>query len=402
MVKYKDSDPEKWMIKEHTKVKHDILSLYLVPWAKILRSFNKRLIILDGFAGRGEYTENGQKIVCGSPIIFMDLNLTNLIEDLVCIYVEKDHDNYSNLCEVLRRRKNDLETRSPNTNMEIIELISEDPIQVNSFISYFTRKYGKSNTETVRQKSTILLINADFVSFIESTLSHIDDNNMKIAPSFCFIDPFGFHGIPLKIIKRILSLPNTEILLTFMARDINRFSPLEQEEKGLEQLFGTKEWKKEIDKKDARKFADFYRRTLKSNGVKFVIYFRMFEANRKSVIYYLIHASNDLKAVELMKERMKKINVDFTYYGPDNNILDNKQERLTYGFEEYADELCEQYSGKKITFDELREETIDSNSFIEKEYRQIIKQLEMQDRIKILRVDSKRSGIKGRDEINFL
>jgi three-Cys-motif partner protein len=72
LVKFEDNQPEKWYIKEHTRVKHEILKLYLRPWAKILGRQNKRLIILDGFAGRGEYFENGHTVVCGSPIIFMD------------------------------------------------------------------------------------------------------------------------------------------------------------------------------------------------------------------------------------------------------------------------------------------------------------------------------------------
>jgi three-Cys-motif partner protein len=58
-----DRDPLKWIYKEHTRVKHELLDKYLGGWIPILGSRNDRLLIFDGFAGRGEY-EDGTP---GSP-----------------------------------------------------------------------------------------------------------------------------------------------------------------------------------------------------------------------------------------------------------------------------------------------------------------------------------------------
>ncbi|MFZ0511034.1 MAG: three-Cys-motif partner protein TcmP [Candidatus Nitrosopolaris sp.] len=76
MVKYRNNELEKWSIKEHTKVKHEILARYLILWIRILSSFNRRLIIVDGFAGRGEYFDDSNKrsMIDGSAIILMDLS----------------------------------------------------------------------------------------------------------------------------------------------------------------------------------------------------------------------------------------------------------------------------------------------------------------------------------------
>jgi three-Cys-motif partner protein len=55
-----DDSPEKWNYKEHTRVKHEILSKYLDGWSKILgKSHN--LNIFDCFAGRGKFSDGGRR-----------------------------------------------------------------------------------------------------------------------------------------------------------------------------------------------------------------------------------------------------------------------------------------------------------------------------------------------------
>jgi hypothetical protein len=57
-------------------------------------------------------------------------------------------------------------------------------------------------------------------------------------------------------------------------------------------------------------------------------------------------------------------------------------------------------SGKQLTFDKLREETW-MLPFIEKHYREALKTLEKENLIRIARVKSKKTGIKGEDIIIF-
>ena len=57
-------------------------------------------------------------------------------------------------------------------------------------------------------------------------------------------------------------------------------------------------------------------------------------------------------------------------------------------------------SGREITFLQLQEETY-RLPFIEKHYRESIKQMEANGKIKINRIESKKTGIKGRDMIIF-
>ncbi|MDQ3777115.1 MAG: hypothetical protein M3461_23560 [Pseudomonadota bacterium] len=44
-----------------------------------------------------------------------------------------------------------------------------------------------------------------------------------VPPTFAFIDPFGFSGIPFSLIERLLKCKTTEAFVTFMVDAINRF-----------------------------------------------------------------------------------------------------------------------------------------------------------------------------------
>ena len=62
-------------------------------------------------------------------------------------------------------------------------------------------------------------------------------------PTFVFVDPFGFTGAPLEVIKALMSVPHVEVLLTFMARDMSRFLTLDAVEEALNEFFGGDAWR---------------------------------------------------------------------------------------------------------------------------------------------------------------
>ena len=88
----KDSAPEKWEYREHTRVKHILLEKYLTAWIPILGKYNSRICYFDGFAGRGEYTTDG---TLGSPLIALKVadRLSGYFGKVICFFIEKD-ENY--------------------------------------------------------------------------------------------------------------------------------------------------------------------------------------------------------------------------------------------------------------------------------------------------------------------
>lgn len=65
-----DHADEKWWYPEHTAAKHEILKRYLGAWLTILGRGKQhpQLVLIDGFAGRGEYMEGEP----GSPAIMFE------------------------------------------------------------------------------------------------------------------------------------------------------------------------------------------------------------------------------------------------------------------------------------------------------------------------------------------
>ena len=196
-----DSAHEKWTYWEHPRVKHELLGKYLKVWVSKLGSVYKRLYYFDGFAGRGEYEDK----TLGSPIIAMrvanEVAKKKLGSEVVCVFIEKDLDNSENLKTVVEE---------------------------------YAPEYPCVKAHCVH---------GEFATVISDIL---EDVGARLAPSFFFIDPFGFSGIPFRVIKDILSIRGTETFFPVMYRDISRFLASPNVEHVFDELFGTKKWQKII------------------------------------------------------------------------------------------------------------------------------------------------------------
>src|SRR3989442_12741188 len=127
------------------------------------------------------------------------------IGEFVAVFVESNIDNYVNLRKVVEAEK----VKCPNVKT--------------------------------------MVVHGEFAKEIGELLDDLDEKGVLMAPSFFFVDPFGFGGVPFTLIKRILSKPKTEVLFTFMSRDINRFLNSPSHESTLTGLYGTDEWSKLVN-----------------------------------------------------------------------------------------------------------------------------------------------------------
>ncbi len=148
-----------WRIDDHTRAKHEILRRYLEAWLPIMTSYNGRIIYLDGFAGPGEY-EKGEP---GSPIIAIDTFLTHIhapirTKEVLFLFIEQEHARCEHLKQLLAQRK------LPSTaSYEISEGI-----------------FDETMTELLTQ---------------------LESQQLRLAPTFAFIDPFGYSHTPMSTIK---------------------------------------------------------------------------------------------------------------------------------------------------------------------------------------------------------
>jgi len=366
----KDSAPEKWKYREHTRVKHILLEKYLAAWMPILGKWNPRICYFDGFAGKGEYTEG----TLGSPIIALKVadGLSTYFGKLICFFVEKDKENFNNLEEVLEREKLGIK------NWQKIELVKE---------------------------------NDEFANVTGKILQYLEKEKGILVPAFFFVDPFGFSGIPFNAIKKILSNPKTEVFFNFMARDIARFIEHPQLRETFTELFGTEEWRNVISLPDREKaLMELYRKKLHEVAkVEFTWPFRVCSAEKVQTLYYLLHATNNFKGHSIMKGIMFNQSSlgSFAYLGP-KDISERSQIRLfdVHDIGELKKYLLERFKDETLTYDKVQEKVChpwySEPPYIDKHFRQALKELEKERKVKINRITSKTAkGLSGKDRILF-
>ena len=199
-----DADPAKWQYTEHTRAKHELLEKYLGVWIGILGSRNRKLLIVDGFAGKGEY-DTGE---VGSPVIIhrkaSELIKAGRVDEVICVFVEDNKDNYQDLQGVL--------AKLPSTPG--IKIISPRP--------------------------------ADFESVVEELFTTAPDGIG--VPSFWFIDPFGYSDFSFETIAKIMSLNRSEIFVNFMVSFLQRFLDHPDLDGTNDRLFGTMKWREIVQR----------------------------------------------------------------------------------------------------------------------------------------------------------
>lgn len=269
-----------WELAEHTRAKHQLLRNYLDAWFPILGKNNRRIIFLDGFAGPGIYS-NGEQ---GSPLIALNALVNHKYfgrlsgTEFVFIFIESDRDRYQNLMAELN-------------------------------------SYGQS-IGGMPANVRVLSYNSEFAA-VASKIAEVGAGNL--APTLAFIDPFGWSGVPMKVVANLLASRKCEVIFNFMFDHVNRF--VEDSRPGVANsfadLFGT-----EGDEHrragsligDSRKafLRDLYGSQLKSvAGFTYVRPFEMIDTNRNRTAYFLMYGTRSPKGLEIMKDAMW--NVDPVY-----------------------------------------------------------------------------------------
>lgn len=196
-----------WKLEPHTAAKHEILRGYLGAWFPIMSSWQGRVIYLDGFAGPGIY-EDGEP---GSPIIALETLMTHNGIDLkgqtefVFVFMDEDEERCALLTEEVDR--------------------------------LFDRFGGQP------PKVVVAIENTRFEEGVKDILEESDGK--EIAPTFAFVDPFGWSGAPMDVMADLLR-PRCELLFTFIYDQTSRFISIDNEQviQQLEDLFGSDEFKK--------------------------------------------------------------------------------------------------------------------------------------------------------------
>ncbi|MCO8266707.1 three-Cys-motif partner protein TcmP [Haloferax sp. AB510] len=341
-----DDDENKFEMKGQTEMKHRILKAYLKPWLRKISQVDSTLLFVDGFAGPGRYTDDSE----GSPLLAMDMadaivKSLDRIEEVKCVFVELEPENHAQLSQEVDAKRKKVDDRISATCKE-----TGFESWANEFIQEHTSKTP--------------------------------------PPGLIFIDPFGYSGIPFDTISELYQLRDGawEVLITFMAGKMAQWMEDQNHKQAITKTLGTPDWESEIRpslSKDERaeKFSSFYQRQLRTKaGARYTMPFEMKEESKRQICYYLIHATNKLDGLVVMKETMYNAGADdkFAYLGPDHSGYDDSQMSFTqFGgtdnfdqqVEDFANSLHDRYKNEEMSFRDLLEVTFDKNIFKLTHYR---------------------------------
>lgn len=334
-----------WTLDPHTKAKHEILQRYLQAWTIILANGNyPEILYVDGFAGPGLYSEGES----GSPILAIQAALSHKIlsTKLNFLFIEKDVRRADHLQKLV-----DDMNLPPRFHVRVAKGLE------------FVEGFRRYTEELYRRNPGV--------------------------PTFVFIDPFGWTGIPFEIIKSILSRPSSEVFVNFMYEEINRFISHEQQVKNFTDLFGTDAWQGCVRMQSARErnrfLHDLYVQQLRNLArAKYVRSFEMSNSNNVTD-YFLFFSTNSLLGLKKMKEAMWRIDEsgDFRFSDatdPTQSVLFEPAPNLNV----LEKLILRRFEGEKCSIEKIEHFILADTPFRETHYKKLLKKLEQSGRIQVM------------------
>lgn len=331
-----------WCIEPHTLAKHEILRRYLGAWFAILGSKIPRIMYLDGFCGPGRYADGE----LGSPIIALQTALSHSerlkSSELIFFFIDERDDRISHLQD-----------------------------EVN--------KLG------VPGNFKIIIQTGEFHNIFASVLDDLEKRSKFLVPTFAFVDPFGFSGVPFTLIRRVLSMPKAEVFVNIMMRDVNRFAdhPDAKTKQHVINLFGTREVLEVIEKKNERltNLRQLYLTQLQKHA-RFVRYFEMRD-QRNQVVYYLFFASNHPLGHEKIKEAFWRIDPSSGFNFSDAT---NPKQMVLFDIDpayDLAKILCIQFGHQRVLSERVIKYVLDETPYLSRHARSAMKLLERNGAIRV-------------------
>jgi three-Cys-motif partner protein len=328
-----------WPLKPHTQAKHAILRRYLEAWFPILNRHHGRILYFDGFAGPGEY-EHGEP---GSPIIALEVAANHRRQmrgEVVFWFVEARQDRFNHLQQLVGQL-------------------------------------------TLPRNLRVNIQRAEFHEVLRETLDSFEQTGDIIAPTFAFIDPFGFSGVPMELIHRLLAHPSTEAFICFQVGYVNRFleHPDSQISAHTVELFGSQEV---LDVPFAEgnridRLRCLYQGQLK-RAARYVRFFSMYN-QRGQPIYDLFFAGNNELGHYRMKDAMWKVDEDGQFRFSDAT---DPSQLVLFRMDhapQFLDSICHHFAGQSNMLVRLIQTWVrNSTPFLDKHMRAALRLGEEQER----------------------
>lgn len=259
----------RWEAEAHTLAKHRILRHYLHAWFPILARYHSKIVYIDGFAGPGSYIRGEE----GSPLIA----LRALLEHQHIAQISKAH----------------------QYRFVFIEKEPERAEYLEAELAIF----GSSINWPENVKFEV--VTGEFAVEIGGVLDRLENEGFGSAPRFTFVDPFGYAGTPMRVIKRLVETPRSEVLIFFPYPSIERFAGYLPQEEHFNELFASSTvWRRPLQESDPDRkrsgFVEAYERRLKEfTSLAHVWKFELIDKGEDH--FFLIFATNSEDGLSEMK-----------------------------------------------------------------------------------------------------
>ena len=342
---------------EQSKVKSQIVAKYFFAWAKIIGTRGNCIAYIDLFAGQGYYEDGTES----TPLLI----LKKAISD-------------PKIGQILRSEFND-------KNKEFIKALQKAVEQLE----------GVRNL-THSPKFTNITISREIVQQYAQA---------KLPPTLFFLDPWGYKGLSLELIRAAIKDWASECLLFFNYDRINRDlqNPLAKNQ--LNELFGEKRADKlremtivmEPYKREETIIQEFCE-ALKAMGGNYALPFCFLSRKKDKTSHYLIHVTKNKRGYGVMKEIMagysEKDEDDVPKYTFDPKLMTQLILNFNRPIRELRKHLLLEFRGQTLKAKDVYDKHQEKTRFIRENYKDALRTLEKDGKIEINPPSSKRRVIK--------
>lgn len=335
--------------REQSAVKTAIVTKYFSAWTKVMKNQCEKVAYIDLYSGPGVYEDGTES----TPLIILRkiINDNVLCNKVVTIFNEKNKSYYEELYRNI-------------TALNGIDNLKYRPIIKNFEVDKSTADLFKS----------------------------------RLVPCFSFIDPAGYSGLTLDLIKALGKDYGSDLIFFFNYNDINRAISNKKVEKHMEELFGLQRYKKLVESLEYVTAAhdrelvilNTMAEAIKETGIKYVLPFRFKFEGKDRTSHYLIFTSKKFLGYNIMKDIMYSSGekdhegvgkFEFISTSDKQMIQLSMIDLFSSSLNELKNDLLNKYSGRTITFELLYREHSINNKFIKKHYKEVLIELEKQGKI---------------------
>jgi three-Cys-motif partner protein len=351
--------------KEQSEIKAAIVANYFWAWAKIImpRTTDGRIAYIDLFAGPGRYKDGSTS----TPLLILEKAIADPVMRtmLVTLFNDKDEAHARSLEAAIN-------------SIPGIETLTHKP-QVN-------------NEE----------VGEEIVKMFEE---------MRLVPTLCFVDPWGYKGLSLRLINSVLKDWACECVFFFNYNRINMGLTNPYVVEHMNALFGAERAdalraRLEHMRKEERELTivEELAEALKAMGGKYVLPFAFTNDRGTRTTHHLIFVSKHVLGYTIMKSIMAGESSRITQgvasfrYSPADARFPILFE-LARPLDDLAGMLLTDFAGQTLKAKDIFERHHVGKPYIEKNYKAALRQLEAGGKIKVDPPAAKRPVRKG--EVTF-